>query len=214
MLQRIKFKNNEHSKLFLIGCSHFNHNKDFIFKARGYNSIQEHDEGLIKIWNERVRPQDSVLHLGDFMLNGSAESCKNIVGRLNGRLYLINGNHNGFIKSLYFEALAFYCLPPEVEAYNITWENKVTFLGDYIHASAEGISFCASHFPFRIWDKMKHGIPFFNSHSHGGDVESNPDDMTCKRIDCGVENFGGPVAFDDLMKIMDKKGISKLDQHH
>ena len=36
------------SKIFLTSDSHFNHNKDFIYERRGFNSIEEMNEKIIE----------------------------------------------------------------------------------------------------------------------------------------------------------------------
>jgi len=40
--------------IWFTSDTHFSHNKDFIFKDRGFGSIQDHDETLIKNWNEKI----------------------------------------------------------------------------------------------------------------------------------------------------------------
>jgi calcineurin-like phosphoesterase family protein len=55
------------------------------------------NETLIANWNSVVGPDDIIFHLGDFCLGGSAE-WTNILNRLNGKIYLIVGNHD--IKNL------------------------------------------------------------------------------------------------------------------
>ena len=72
---------------------HFCHNRDFIYKARGFSSKEEHDEAIIKNWNEIVKPKDKVYVLGDMMLNDNITGIENIK-RLNGQLYIIGGNHD------------------------------------------------------------------------------------------------------------------------
>lgn len=67
------------------------------------------NETMISNWNRVVGPEDIVFHLGDFCLGGSAEWI-NVLNRLNGKIYLISGNHD--IKNLrqnytrYFEHIA------------------------------------------------------------------------------------------------------------
>ena len=66
------------------------------------------NETIISNWNRVVGPEDIVFHLGDFCLGGSAEWV-NVLNRLNGKIYLISGNHD--IKNLrqnytkYFELI-------------------------------------------------------------------------------------------------------------
>ena len=49
--------------------------------------------GISSVSNNTVRQDDIVFHLGDFCLGGSAEWTK-MLDRLNGRIYLIMGNHD------------------------------------------------------------------------------------------------------------------------
>jgi calcineurin-like phosphoesterase family protein len=52
------------------------------------------DETLIKNWNSRVKPEDTVFHLGDFAFKLSKNEIKNILDRLNGQIILVAGNHD------------------------------------------------------------------------------------------------------------------------
>jgi calcineurin-like phosphoesterase family protein len=58
------------------------------------------DEHLVRVWNERVRPQDKVYHLGDVVINRKAMKT---LGRLNGDKVLIRGNHDIFRDDEYRE---------------------------------------------------------------------------------------------------------------
>ena len=51
------------------------------------------NEALIQRWNEKVGEKDLVLHLGDFSF-GDKDRKKDIVARLNGRIWLLMGNHD------------------------------------------------------------------------------------------------------------------------
>jgi calcineurin-like phosphoesterase family protein len=51
------------------------------------------DEFMVAAWNERVRPNDKVYHLGDVVINRKALK---IMSRLNGDKVLIRGNHDIF----------------------------------------------------------------------------------------------------------------------
>jgi len=48
---------------------------------------------MVKLWNDKVRPNDKVYHLGDVVINRKALS---IMSRLNGDKVLIRGNHDIF----------------------------------------------------------------------------------------------------------------------
>lgn len=85
---------------FLISDTHFGHEKTCtVFTRedgsplRPFGSAEEMDEFMIKAWNERVRPNDKVYHLGDVVIN---RKFLHVLGRLNGDKVLIRGNHDIF----------------------------------------------------------------------------------------------------------------------
>ena len=62
MIKTYKFIHSDESKVYLTSDTHFSHTK--LVEQRGFKSIEEHDETLIKNWNDLVRPQDTVIHCG------------------------------------------------------------------------------------------------------------------------------------------------------
>ena len=84
---------------FLVSDTHFGHAGVCRFlredgtKLRPWDSPEEMDEEMIKRWNETVRPNDKVYHLGDVVINRKALKT---LGRLNGDKVLIKGNHDIF----------------------------------------------------------------------------------------------------------------------
>jgi len=57
------------------------------------------DREIIRRWNERVKPRDTVIHLGDFMFSGSAKAGNQkkpdyYLDQLNGRIVHVKGNHD------------------------------------------------------------------------------------------------------------------------
>lgn len=60
---------------------------------RGFSSVEEMNEYMIKQWNSRVRKNDEVIILGDLSF-GNAKETNEAIKRLNGRLHLLIGNHD------------------------------------------------------------------------------------------------------------------------
>lgn len=81
------------SNIWLISDTHFNHNKEFVYKERGFESIEEMNEAIIERWNKIVKPNDTVYHLGDVIL-GKLEAGLPLVKSLNGHIKLALGNHD------------------------------------------------------------------------------------------------------------------------
>jgi len=86
--------------VFLVSDTHFGHagvcrftRSDGVTKLRPWDTPEEMDEDMIRLWNERVRPNDKVYHLGDVVINKRALPT---LARLNGDKVLIKGNHDIF----------------------------------------------------------------------------------------------------------------------
>ena len=93
--------------VFLISDTHFGHagvcrftEADGVTKIRPWTDPDEMDEEMIKRWNDTVRPNDKVYHLGDVVIN--RRSLKTL-HRLNGDKVLIRGNHDIFRDDEYRE---------------------------------------------------------------------------------------------------------------
>ena len=86
--------------VFLVSDTHFGHAGVCRFtdsvtgeKIRPWTDPNEMDEEMVKRWNETVKPNDKVYHLGDVVINRKSLS---IMSRLNGDKVLIRGNHDIF----------------------------------------------------------------------------------------------------------------------
>lgn len=80
-------------KVFFTSDTHFNHANIIDFCKRPFGSVEEMNEALIANWNRVVSKDDIIFHLGDFCFGGS-EVWNSILDRLNGKIYLILGNHD------------------------------------------------------------------------------------------------------------------------
>lgn len=80
--------------IYFTSDTHFNHDKQFVYEPRGFHSITEMHETLIKNWNETVSPEDDIYMLGDFFLGTDMDFVKDTISNLNGRIHLIIGNHD------------------------------------------------------------------------------------------------------------------------
>jgi calcineurin-like phosphoesterase family protein len=82
------------------GVCKFTHPDDPEVKLRPWDDADEMDEEMIRRWNDRVRPNDKVYHLGDVVINRRALKT---LSRLNGDKVLIRGNHDIFRDDEYRE---------------------------------------------------------------------------------------------------------------
>lgn len=82
---------------YYIADNHFFH-KGMIDRMdqRGFNDVEEMNEYMLQQWNSRVRRTDEVVCLGDLSIGNAIETNK-ILEQLNGRIFMIRGNHDKFL---------------------------------------------------------------------------------------------------------------------
>ena len=90
------------SNLWFTSDSHFSHYNIIKYSNRPFESVQEMNERMIELWNERVRPQDHIYHLGDVSMC-RPRHIKELMARLNGHKRLVRGNHDIFHTKEYME---------------------------------------------------------------------------------------------------------------
>lgn len=79
---------------YFISDLHFGHKNCLKFDNRPFNTIEEQDEELIKLWNETVGKNDDVYILGDISWYEGNKTFE-IFSQLNGVKHWIKGNHDG-----------------------------------------------------------------------------------------------------------------------
>ena len=113
---------------------HFNHDREFIYKARGFDSIYDMNEAIIERHNEVVSPLDTVYVLGDLCLGGGSDEIikknKKMISSLKGEIKIILGNHDTKTRvAMYYEC----------------WNTSVLGYADIIKYNKH--HFYMSHFP-------------------------------------------------------------------
>jgi len=93
----------EPDNVWFTSDTHFFHENILRYCNRPFRDVTEMNDVLVKNWNETVPEDGVVFHLGDFAF-GDSHEWNDILSRLNGRIYLILGNHDmkhikqGFMK--------------------------------------------------------------------------------------------------------------------
>jgi calcineurin-like phosphoesterase family protein len=89
---------------YVIADTHFGHAGMCRFldasgnKIRPWDDVDEMNMAMIDNWNRVVRPNDKVIHVGDFTMN---RRYIPLADKLNGRKILVMGNHDIFKASDY-----------------------------------------------------------------------------------------------------------------
>jgi len=82
--------------IWVVGDWHFYHNREFVYKSRGFETIDQMNQTIIYNHNLLVQPNDDVYVLGDLLLGGanSAEKGLELISQMKGKLHLVRGNHD------------------------------------------------------------------------------------------------------------------------
>ena len=93
--------------IYISSDLHLNHDKPFIYTARGYSSVEEMNKDLITKFNNTVTDEDEVYILGDLCLGGADSLIDNfkMLSQLNGNIHIILGNHDTETRRKMYEAL-------------------------------------------------------------------------------------------------------------
>jgi calcineurin-like phosphoesterase family protein len=132
---------------FFISDYHFQHNKDFIYKSRGFNSIEEHDEFIIKSHNETVTEKDTTFFLGDF----SFKKIEQFITKMNGKFICILGNHDHEL----------------IKYYNSDKNYKIIKIDKYIEHKVDNEIIFLCHFPMIVWNNSHRNNYMAHGHIHG-----------------------------------------------
>ena len=97
------------NKIYLCSDLHFCHNKPFLYEPRGFQTVQEMNEAIIKNFNEVMDWTDKLYILGDCFLNDNEEGLK-LMKRLPGEKYIVYGNHDTDTRKVLMGEVGFHCL--------------------------------------------------------------------------------------------------------
>ncbi len=81
---------------YFTADQHYYHHKIIGYENRPYRNEKEMRSDLIIKHNETIRPQDEVIHVGDFAMVGTSqwERIGSVLKHLNGTHHLVIGNHD------------------------------------------------------------------------------------------------------------------------
>lgn len=221
----MKIRQTPEQKVYWLSDTHLNHNRDFVYGARGFNSSQEHTDFVINKINEIVRPNDILMHAGDFCLNTEEKGLNSLLARIHCQnIYMTWGNHNNPLWKIYQNEVANFFRSmdddftatqpkPDVEIYPFRYKN-ILFLGNYVELTVDGQYFVMCHYPIHVWNYVKDGCKMICGHSHYGLPFSQADNLDAKILDVGWDGYCRPLSTEEVLKIMDTKKIFATGDHH
>lgn len=113
--QKLRQKDKTPSRKLYISDMHFYHNAlNKQMDCRGFKNHEEMNAYMIEQWNKKVTKKDEVYILGDLSI-AKGKATNEIVRQLNGRLYLIQGNHDSFLSDKEFDKTRFRWIKPYAE---------------------------------------------------------------------------------------------------
>ena len=179
-------------EVFFTSDTHFGHANIIKYCNRPFASAAEMDEALIDNWNDRVRPEDTVYHLGDFSLAPPGP----YLHRLNGHVMFVFGNHDKQMRHLKDRWRE--------------WEHKITFLPPLAETDVNGQQIILCHYAMRVWNKSHRGSWHLYGHSHS----TLPDEPASMSFDVGVDAHAyHPLRFNEVAALMAKKSWKPIDHH-
>lgn len=183
--------------IWFISDCHFGHKNIIEYCNRPFSSVYEMDNTLIQYWNDEVKPQDDIYHLGDFSFSPRTKegdkSILNLLLLLHGNKHFIIGNHDSNLV--------------RVLNNNKNWEDyKVKSLEYYKEIKYNHQLFCLYHFGQRVWNKSHHGSVHLFGHSHGtlpAHGKSVDVGVDCKEITSEYR----PIHIDEIIEFMEDREI-------
>jgi calcineurin-like phosphoesterase family protein len=146
--------------IFFTSDTHFGHAGALALYRRPFASVSAMDAGIVERWNEVVKPDDHVWHLGDFAIRQLDARMADLLGQLCGHKHLVAGNNDREVTK---------SLPG--------WSS----VQPYAELEIEGRLVVLCHYAFRTWRDMGRGAVNLHGHSHGR-LKPLP-----RQIDVGVD---------------------------
>lgn len=124
------------SNIFITSDLHFNHDKDFIWKERGFSSVNEMNEAIVNNWNQTVSDDDIVYLLGDVAMGSDLQASLRLINKLKGKKYLAYGNHDTEARIKAFKTNHFF---EDIQmGYRLKYKKHMFILTHYPTITANG----------------------------------------------------------------------------
>lgn len=216
MIQILKFNSSNYSKIGFASDFHLFHQREFVWKKRGFNSCEEYTSWIKDNINLNFDENSILFYLGDFALNANDANVLFWLSDVLPQIYYVWGNHESVMKRLYMSALPNSVEEIKSEIYPFNFKN-VTFIGNSATIKIDKTYFFLSHFAHDLWDNMNSFVYHLCGHSHGSYSRINLSG-TEPILDVGVDNaliYNKNCFFDitEIQEILKNRKFEKKDHH-
>ena len=155
------------------------------------------DEALINNWNKVVPKDGIVFHAGDFAMTARIDYIRDIVSKLNGKIYLILGNHdyqNHFDRQIVREIFH-----QTDDVYYFTVKDE--------ELEEKYVNFMIFHYPIMFW---RRGYIHLHGHVHSGPSSTANEKVPFHpmRYDIGVDAWDyTPTSYHQLKVRLTKNSM-------
>ena len=113
--KRLRYRKKIPARKLYIADLHFYHDSlNHRMDRRGFAGFEEMNAYMIRQWNDHVTKKDEVYILGDFAIS-RGRAANEALRQLNGKKYLIEGNHDKFLDDKEFDLSLFEWIRPYAE---------------------------------------------------------------------------------------------------
>lgn len=218
MVNILKFKYANSSKIFVISDLHIRHTK--LLESRGFKTIEEHDKTIIDNWNSIVDNESVVFALGDIIVGAKdkgIETFEYLINTLNFKeLYICPGNHYSGYRQFFNKTLETVKID---KYYRLTYSfgvKLVHFVPNYYEIYIGSQPVVLSHYPILSFNGMAAGSILLFGHCHNSLEKTawiKDNYLVGKCMDVGWDNHRKPLSFTEIKNIMDNRSIIKVDHH-
>lgn len=210
----IKISGKDKNILFW-GCLHIGHACEKwevpLYKRRGFESLQEHDETLIKNWNSKANHETVGFLLGDNVFGrGAAERLESLFERLNFNiLYVMPGNHYSGWRQHFLKC---------ENNVKFLWEGQkiIYFVPNYLEAFINGQSVVMSHYPILSFNGQGRSSWMIFCHVHNSLGNSEVGKLYLKNykvLEVSPEIHKFPLDFGEIRAELQNKILHTPDHH-
>lgn len=181
--------------------------------CRNFNTLEEHNEKLIRNINDVVRYDDILYHCGDWSFGG-IENVYKFRERINCQIiHLLLGNHDHHIKNNKIVEL------PQGDIIHL--QTLFTTVDSLLIKTINGQNMVLCHYSLRSWDRGAKGSWMLYGHSHGtledyySEIDVGKNYLRYKTMDVGIDTHEEfrPYHFDEIEKIMKDRINLNVDHH-